>query len=410
MRIAIVGNFGLGSKQTMAVRALPLAEELARRGHAVQMALPIRWDADLSEPDLANGVALRYAGRGPHLPGLTQLWQLLLLAWYTLRWRPDVVYCFKPIAYSGAILVLFRWLRLARLFRGTIALDTDDWEGDGGWNDRFALPRWVKRLVAWQEQWSLRHADVTTVASRTLQELVQQVGARKTVYLPNALAQSSLGLPAIHSTDSELGLDDRPVVLLYTRFVEFDVTRVLDVLENLCEDVGNAVLLVVGQGLRGEEQELSRMALARGLVANVRLAGWIPTDLLPHYFAMAHVALYLLDDTLLNRAKCPMKLLDLLAAGVPVVADRVGQAYEYVADGRSGLLVEPGNRTAMAEAVASLLSDPERLRAMGEAARADARSRWSWAAWAPVAEAALTASPTTRSESALPATRTPGRQ
>ncbi len=392
MRIAIVGNFGLAGKQTMAVRALPIAEFLAAREHAVLMALPVRCAEDLSGPVERGGVRIRYAAKGPRVPGISHLWQALLLWWHCRQWQPEVVYCFKPIAYSGCVLAVYWWLRRLGLYRGLIALDTDDWEGEGGWNERQPFPRWLKAIVAREERWALRHADVTTVASRALLELAEQAGVRRAIYIPNAVSASSPGLLPPRQADlrAKLGIAARPTVLLYTRFVEFRVGRVLDVLEGIVSKLNETTLLVVGEGLEGEDEELARLAADRGLRDNVLFAGWVRPEELPGYFQAADVAIYPLDDTLLNRSKCPMKLLDLLAAGVPVVADRVGQAAEYVVDGRTGLLVDPGEHRCMVDAVVSLLGSPERRHALGEAARADARARWSWEVWAPKVEAAIT--------------------
>jgi glycosyltransferase involved in cell wall biosynthesis len=70
-------------------------------------------------------------------------------------------------------------------------------------------------------------------------------------------------------------------------------------------------------------------------------------------------------------------LLQASAAGVPVVAAAVGGIPEAVEDGHNGLLVPPGDAVALAAAVASLLDDPERARAMGERGRTRVRSRFS---------------------------------
>ncbi len=72
MRIAIVGNFGLTGKQTMAARAMPLAEALAARGHSVRVCLPIRCESDRRGPRERNGLQLRYADAMPRL-GLLDL-------------------------------------------------------------------------------------------------------------------------------------------------------------------------------------------------------------------------------------------------------------------------------------------------------------------------------------------------
>jgi glycosyltransferase involved in cell wall biosynthesis len=74
---------------------------------------------------------------------------------------------------------------------------------------------------------------------------------------------------------------------------------------------------------------------------------------------------------------CPYSVLEAMAAGAPVVATSVGGVPELVVNGETGFLVEPGNPEAAARAVESLLADPERARAMGEAGRARARALFS---------------------------------
>lgn len=55
------------------------------------------------------------------------------------------------------------------------------------------------------------------------------------------------------------------------------------------------------------------------------------------------------------------------ARGLPIVAGRTGGALDAVQDGRTGLLVDPEDHVAVADAVASLLGDGARARAMGDA-------------------------------------------
>lgn len=73
---------------------------------------------------------------------------------------------------------------------------------------------------------------------------------------------------------------------------------------------------------------------------------------------------------------CPTVALEALAAGTPVIASAVGGLTEIVVDGGNGMLVPPGDATALRTAVAALVGDPGRRRAMAaEAAGSVARYR-----------------------------------
>jgi glycosyltransferase involved in cell wall biosynthesis len=70
-------------------------------------------------------------------------------------------------------------------------------------------------------------------------------------------------------------------------------------------------------------------------------------------------------------------LLEAMLARLPVVATRVSAVPEVVADGETGVLVEPGDVDGVASALGALLADPDRARALGEAGHARARSEFS---------------------------------
>lgn len=69
-------------------------------------------------------------------------------------------------------------------------------------------------------------------------------------------------------------------------------------------------------------------------------------------------------------------IVEAMAAGVPVVATRAGGPVEIVGDGRTGLLLPPRRPGLWAAQVGGLLASPERLEAMGRAARVEAHRRF----------------------------------
>jgi colanic acid/amylovoran biosynthesis glycosyltransferase len=70
-----------------------------------------------------------------------------------------------------------------------------------------------------------------------------------------------------------------------------------------------------------------------------------------------------------NRDGVPVALMEAMASGAPVVSTGVSGIPELVEDGTSGLLVAPGDAVSLAAAIASLLDDPRRARALAERAR-----------------------------------------
>jgi glycosyltransferase involved in cell wall biosynthesis len=368
LRIVMIGPFGLRPRGTMSARALPLAKALARRGHQVVLLMPPwqnpedagrRWEED--------GVTVENIALPARTPLLFHLLTALRLARRALSCQPDVVHLFKPKAYSG----LVHWLLWRRPRRPRLVVDTDDWEGPGGWNDLAPYSPAQRRFFAWQERWGLTHADAVTVASRTLQSLVWALGVPpdRVLYVPNGISPVDAA--------PRVAPPPPPTVLLYTRFFEFPVERVVDLLRRVRRAMPATRLLVVGEGLFGEEERLLELARQNGLTEAIEYAGWAPEELARH-FARAHLAIYPFDDTLINRTKCPAKLVELAAAGIPIVAEAVGEIPQTLRHGETGWLVEAGDVAGFAGAVVRLLEDAPLRERLGRAAAQDVQGRLAW--------------------------------
>ena len=130
-------------------------------------------------------------------------------------------------------------------------------------------------------------------------------------------------------------------------------------------------LLLVGQGpFVPAVRELVQQA---GLVHRVSMLGFV--DDLPTAMAALDVALYAaLESDGMSRV-----LFEYLASSVPVVASRVGVVPEILEDGRTALLVPAGEPALLADAIARLLTDGDRRRAIGAAGADLVRARFSGA-------------------------------
>lgn len=374
MRIAMVGPFGFHPNKTMRSRAFQLARQLAQRGHTVKIFMP-PWhtpdEADQSWQE--DGVELRYTPLKAEMVGTA-----VTLIRETLAWNPEIVHTFKPKAYSG-LTALWIWYFKRRQIR--LITDSDDWEGWGGWNDLAPYSRLQKHFFAWQERWGMAHCHTLTVASRELQKLAQASGvsSKRIHYLPNGPGIGDRTTEAAADRRAELGLTDHPTLLLYSRLFEFDSGRLLAVLERVRTAVPNFRLLLVGAGLYQENAAHFQQQLQdAGLLEHVVDVGWLEESAVPNTLAAADVGLYLMDDTLLNRTKCPVKLADMAYIGLPVVGEAVGQVTEYIKHDQTGLLTPSGDIEGLSSAVIHLLQNKPLQQQFSTAARIHIRHAFTW--------------------------------
>lgn len=369
----------------MAVRALPLAKALTARGHVVTLVLP-PW----SYPQDAGQVWEDEQVRIEHTTIRPRAMIPLRMLERVRALKPDIVHIFKPKAYAGLVQWMLWQLQRVGGTRTRIVLDTDDWEGAGGWNDLENYSGIQKRFFAWQENWGLRHADAVTVASRALESIVWSLGVPRNsvIYVPNGVNPLPPGVNTRSAIRQEFGLGDAPLILLYTRFFEFQTARLVEILTRVFERMPSAKLLVVGKGLFGEDTRFLELTAACGWRERVIQVGWVEPENLRAYFAAADVALFPFDDTLVNRCKCSVKLVDLLANGVPVVAEAVGQIQEYIRHDESGLLVSPGDVEGFASSVIGLLKDADERRRLSIGASSRMEQEFGWAGLAAHVETA----------------------
>ena len=139
--------------------------------------------------------------------------------------------------------------------------------------------------------------------------------------------------------------------------------------------VGDPRLLIVGDG--PERAALEGLAHSLGVGDAVELAGAVDPADVPSLLHRMHVAVApypAIQDFYFS----PLKVYEYLAAGLPVIASRIGSIPEALAHGELGVLVDPGNPAALATAIAALRDDPARRTQLGRAARHAAVRDHDW--------------------------------
>jgi glycosyltransferase involved in cell wall biosynthesis len=113
---------------------------------------------------------------------------------------------------------------------------------------------------------------------------------------------------------------------------------------------------------RGIGRELKKMAIDLGIIEKARFLGL--RDDIPQLLAASDISVLPSHEEGFSNV-----ILESMAAGLPVVATKVGGNSEAVIDGVTGWLVPPKNPDAMAEKIVDLLQDPQKARSWGEQGR-----------------------------------------
>lgn len=255
------------------------------------------------------------------------------------RRRPDIIQTHAPKAHF-----LVRWAGFQR-GRGWIAFHHGDTAED------------LKvRLYTQLDRWSLRASNLSVTMCEPFADLLVRRGVpRKRIQIvPNAMAAApSVAKADVDALRQRLALPaDARVILSVGRLsTEKGHADLLAALRLLRRDHPQLTirLILVGDGI--ERPNLERAAAAPELASSVIFAGHC-SNVWP-YYSLADV--FALPS---HSEGSPNALLEAMAAGVPIVACKVGGVPETVEDGSSALLVPPAEPAAMASALARVLEDP----------------------------------------------------
>ncbi|GAB3485984.1 glycosyltransferase [Nocardiopsis coralliicola] len=150
----------------------------------------------------------------------------------------------------------------------------------------------------------------------------------------------------------------------------------------------DAALVVVGDG--PELPALRRRAAEAGLGGAAYFPGRVPADQVRAHHAALDVFAVPRRDDRVARLVTPLKPVEAMAGGLPVVASDLPALREAVEPGATGLLVPPEDPAALADALARLAADPALRTRLGTAGRERIGTDRTWAAAARNYERAYT--------------------
>ena len=282
--------------------------------------------------------------------------------------RYDLLDCHEEAGLMGVL--------LSKLFGVPTVYDMHSSLPEQLVNFRYTRSAVLRKLFAILERWTIKGSAVVIVICPYLQEVVADVDPEKPCFLiensPLAEANRVAGSEEVTALRKSLELEGTAVIGYTGTFEAYQGLDLLfDAVRWIVERDPKARLLMVG-GHPDQIDEASGAIQKRGLEDKVVFVGQRPASEMPIYLAATDV----LVSPRSHGNNTPLKIYSYLRAGKPIVATRLLTHTQVLDDEISQLTAaEP---EAFGQGILTLLRDPNRAQALGEAARRRAENEYSY--------------------------------
>lgn len=283
----------------------------------------------------------------------------------------DCYHLGKPQPINGLAGLLASRARSRPLY-----IDCDDYEAG---SNRFGFG-WQRRVFAWWEDHLPARSAGVTANTHFLAARATQYGAPRTVRVPNGIDRARFtALPASQRQALRRSLGcDQGVLIGYIGSLSLNnhpVDLLLRSFALLRPELPDARLLIVGGG--EDAHSLRTLAAELGITEQVCFTGHVPLAAVAGFTSICDITVDPVHDDDVARARCPLKLIESLALGIPMVTGDVGDRRLLLDYGRAGELVAPGSVAALTEGLLRLSRDRMQRDALGQAAQALA-AQYDW--------------------------------
>lgn len=348
---------------------------VTRPGYPVTVGLPTSLDGQVVDGVPHHRLLPAKLGPAPDAR-LTQ--QVELTAHLVERLRPSVLHATSHYINGLVALALGERYRLPVVYEVRGFLE-ETWVSrlgpDAENTDRYRLSRE-------RETECMQRADLVVTLGEVMRDEIAARGIdpEKILVAPNAVDDGFLAPPPDPAgLRAHLGVRPDEIVLgTVTSVVPYEGLDTLVNAVRLLKNRGKAVrLLVVGDGV--ELPALQRQAAELGLAGIATFTGRVPHDHVRDYHAAIDVFVLPRRDDRVCRLVTPLKPIEAMATGRPVVASDLPALREIVQHQKTGALFPADDASALAAAVEPLLSDGALRSSLGSAARAWVAEGRTWA-------------------------------
>ncbi|HIJ39963.1 MAG TPA: glycosyltransferase [Deltaproteobacteria bacterium] len=286
---------------------------------------------------------------------------------------PDIIHAHSPI------LCAFPGLLAARKFQIPIVYEIRAfWEDAAVASNKFSSTSVQYRTIRWMETFICRSVDRVVSISRSMKNdlIARGIPESKVFVVPNGVdALKFESKPKNPELISNLGLNGKAVIGYLGTFYDFEgIDDLIRAFAAIYEREKNVALLIVGGG---EMENAIRNQIAKPGGAGVIFVGKVPPDAVPEYYALMDMVVYPRKRTRITEMTTPLKPLEAMALGKPVICSAVGGLKEMVGLD-NGLFYEPGNDRELVRCCKRVIHDPALAARLAAAGKKRALSERNW--------------------------------
>jgi len=236
-----------------------------------------------------------------------------------------------------------------------IIFDMDDWEAREDTGSYLGL--FPKSKAEYLTRLTARNSKFCIAASKYLRQYLLKFN-RSVVYIPTGVDTEKFRPAKYNSgrnfTFSWHGSVNRREILDYIEFL-------MKCFTSLRQKYDSIKFVIIGDGIFGREL---RSLVKKHKDSGIDYLGWREADQVPEYLKNVNVGLVpLLHESKFNLSKCPVKLLEYMALGKPVIASPVGEARHIITNGYNGFLA--ADQDQFIADMQELIKDPTRAKRIG---------------------------------------------
>lgn len=218
------------------------------------------------------------------------------------------------------------------------------------------------------EDYCLDRADVIVTVSRVNAHYLEQergVDSRRIQVIPNCVRMTSEG------TNPALDRNENEIVILYSGTLSpwQGLVTLIKAFSYLPSDP--SVKLVMACSTKKHFRPIDKWVKRLGLTERVQYLWGLSRADLDRLYAKAYVSVAPLSRCDRNELQgcCPLKILESMAMGTPVVASDLGVCRELIRSGEDGILIKPDAPRVLARSLIQCLENPALISTLGENAR-----------------------------------------